>query len=283
MKQSTFRRNLIWLRICITFFLLAIASLFLLSFTVSSRLTDDMWKQLGLTQAQGTEKIRNSFVNNYLDHYGIRNLKSIATGNRGAVAKILLEYTKKYVNSATFKIDYEKMRSQAKPIESTPRSVTKESIRKDKIEETKKLMKKTEEIIKTADGEMKKTMQGVLDIHKTNMKDYEDPNSKMINMLWQNELNDREKDKARFRDNMKNWETNFPVDYKVIIKSRLQKYLELAETVDFSAELVEKYGKKRFVNPKYEGKNDDWKMIYRAGKDVYEVTRTFAQNWLKEL
>ncbi|MEI9945940.1 MAG: hypothetical protein WDN26_17180 [Chitinophagaceae bacterium] len=87
----------------------------------------------------------------------------------------------------------------------------------------------------------------------------------------------------RYNENMKYWEKNYPADYKDLIKARLQKYLTLAATVDFSAELTEKNGKKYFVKQEYERKNADWKMIYRAGKDVYETSKAFAESWMKEL
>ncbi len=59
--------------------------------------------------------------------------------------------------------------------------------------------------------------------------------------------------------------------------------LETTKDVDFNAKLTEQYGKKRFVNPAYEAKSAEWKMAFRAGKEVTEVTRSFAQQWLNEL
>lgn len=283
MKPSTFKRNLLWLRICITTFLLAILCLLLFSFTASVRISDDVWKQLGINQMQGTERIKSSFINNYFNEYGLKNAKNIAAGNRAAVAKDILAYTRQYVNSNVFKSEYEKAREYARPRESQPNNKSKESIRKGEIEETKKLIKRTEEIIRTSEGELKKTMEDVLAMHKANLKDYESPDSKMINMLWEGELNTRENDKKRYLDNVKVWEQNYPADYKQVIKMRLQKYLGIAQTVDFSAQLVEKNKKKYFVNNSYEAKNSEWKMIYRAGREVYDVTKVFAEQWLKDL
>lgn len=283
MKKKSFNTNLTWLRICITTFVLAIISLFLFSFTVAEKVDEDLWKQLGLTQVQGTEKIKKTFIYDYFDSYGLRTAKNIATGNRAAVTKDLLTYVKQYLNSTAFKTTYEKERSQAKPNLPTPNSKTKEGIRKDKIDETKELMKKTEEIIKTTTPEMKKTMQDILTMHKKNLADYQDSNSQMINMLWEQELFSRESDKKHYEENLKNWESNYPADFKSLVKARLQRYLTVAATVDFNAELVEKYNKKRFVNQAYEGKNYEWKMIFRAGKEVYDVAKVFAEQWLKEL
>jgi hypothetical protein len=284
MKQSSFIKNLVWLRVCIMLFLLAIASLFLLSFTVTNHVGEELWKQLGLTQQQGNDKIKNSFINDYFDTYGLRTAKNIATGNRAAIAKDLLTYVKQYVNSPSFKTVYEKERNYAKPNVPVPNSKTKESIRKDKIEETKKLMKTTEEIIKTSKDDMKKTMQNILDMHKKNLADYQDPNSKFIDMLWKQELSTRESDMKHYEENLKRWETNYPANHKEVVKMRLQRYLTVAATVDFGAELVTGTDKKkRFVNRTYESKNYEWKMIYRAGKEVYDVAKVFAENWQKEL
>ena len=65
--------------------------------------------------------------------------------------------------------------------------------------------------------------------------------------------------------------------------SRLQKFVDLAKTVDFNAELKTIDGKKKFVNTAYEYKSYEWKQIYRAGKDVIEPAVTFAEQWIKEL
>lgn len=283
MKQTSFQKNMLWLRICITAFLLAIISLFLLSFTVSGKLADDIWKQLGLSQAQGTEKIKSSFFNNYFDYYGARNAKNITAGNRAAIAKDLLTYVKQYVASAAFRTEYEKLRIQAKPSAPEVHTKSKEDIRKKMIAETEKGMKTTEDILKTANAEMKEMMQSILEMHKANLKEYKNPNSEMINMMYDGEVMNQQNDQRLYQQNLKTWETNYPVDYRQVVKSRLEKYLSIGSTVDFSAELVEKYGKKRFVNPKYEAKSDEWKMIYRAGKEVYGVAKVFAEQWVKEL
>lgn len=59
--------------------------------------------------------------------------------------------------------------------------------------------------------------------------------------------------------------------------------LDATKDIDYNAELVEKYNKKRFVNPAYESKNTEWKQGFRAGKEVTEPARAFVQKWLNEL
>jgi hypothetical protein len=57
----------------------------------------------------------------------------------------------------------------------------------------------------------------------------------------------------------------------------------LTQGIDFNAALKESGGNKVFVNPAYEKKSNKWKMAFRAGKEVTEAARAFAQQWLKEL
>ena len=115
------------------------------------------------------------------------------------------------------------------------------------------------------------------------LKEYKDPNSQMIDLFYQGEVMGHQSNISRYKEDMTSVGNKVPADHKQIVKARLQKYLSLAATVNFDAELYEKNGKKYFVKHEYEIKNDEWKMIYRAGKEVYEVTKAFAENWLKEL
>jgi hypothetical protein len=207
----------------------------------------------------------------------------MATADRSALAKNLLGFTKQYVSGSAFKSEYEKLRMEAKPAEPAEIVKTKEQIRKERIEETKESLKNLEETMKKMDAEMKKAMESAIDAQRDMLKDYEDPASQMIDIFYQGELMNRDNNIRRYKEDLQQWEANYPADYKEIIKARLQKYLDIAKTVDFGAELVERNGKKYFVKQEYERKSDNWKMIYRAGKEVYDVARPFAESWLQEL
>ncbi len=73
----------------------------------------------------------------------------------------------------------------------------------------------------------------------------------------------------------------YPENSKELIKDRLKYFIELSSTVDFSAKT--QGSRKTFVNPEYEEKPSDWKMCYRAGKEVIEAARQEAQRWLNEM
>jgi hypothetical protein len=243
---------------------------------------EDLWKQLGITQQQGTEKIRNSFMNGYLEYYGVKNAKNIAAGNRAVVAKDLLTYAKSYVNNASFKAAWDKERMAAKPIAPEKQVFTKEDIRKEKLAEVQKWIKQSQELIKQM-PQLEKDMKKTMEEYNKIQADYKDPNSQMIELFYQDKLRTQREELASHEERVKKWNENYPADHKQRIKKYLQKYLELATTVDFDAALAEKYGKKVFVKQEYERRHPDWKMIFRAGKEVYEVARPFTEQWIKEL
>ncbi|MES1214390.1 MAG: hypothetical protein ABUT20_02640 [Bacteroidota bacterium] len=260
-----------------------ILAITLLSFS-AKKYTDEFWNQLGISQQMGDESIRESFLQGYLYNYGAKSAKNIAAGNRAAVTKDLLTYTKQYVNSDAFKKEYEKRRLGAKPIEPQKKvAKTKDEIRKERIDETKKAIDDLEKKMSTFTPDVKKIMEGVLVTQKQQLKDYQDPNSQMIDIMAQGEKMSVENDLKNYEENVKKWEEEYPAGPNGFIKKRLQQYLDIVNTVDFTAALKDVNGKKKFVNDSYERKSNDWKKVYRAGKEVNDVAKPFAGAWVKEL
>lgn len=75
-------------------------------------------------------------------------------------------------------------------------------------------------------------------------------------------------------------EKKYPTDPNELVKTRLKDFLAISATVDFDAQLT---SYRTFVNSEYEKKSSEWKMCYRAGKEVVEAARIEAQKWLDEL
>ena len=282
MQQRMLTIALIQLRILGIILLLMIPLVFLVSFK-SNRVYADIWQQLGLSKEKGVENIRASFMNGYFHYYGARNARNILLGDRAAIARDLLHYTKQYVESEGFKKQYDVERRQAKPEPDTKAVKTKEEIRKERIAETEKSIRQTEENMKTMKADMVKVLEPMLDMLKKTLKDYQDPNSQMIDLFYQGELMQHEQRIKSYEERMKNWEKNYPEDYRDMVKDRLNKFLKLAKTVDFNAELKEVNGRKKFVRAEYEGKSYDWKQIFRAGKEVIVPAMEFAEQWMREM
>lgn len=262
---------------------LLFASSTLFSFVLADRLAEDIWKRLGIGRQECTERISKSFINGYLQYTGVSNVKNLALNERGAVARDLMTFARQYLSSPAFKAEYDKMRTSSRPVEPEDRTQTKEQIRQKEIEKLKGSIQSMEQITKSMPADQQKSMQSSIDLYRKTIKDYQDPNNKIIEGMYHNQLDERQRDLKYFREDMKKWETEYPADCKQFVKGRLQHYLDVAGTVDFSAALVDKGGKKRFVDPAYQSKNGEWKMIYRAGKEVYEQTKAFIDQWMKEI
>ena len=261
-----------------------LAASLLFSSYKAEKYTDEMWKLLGITRQSGTEGIKNSFLNGYLYCYGARNAKNIAVNDRTAIANDLLIYTKEYISSADFKKQYETMRQNAKPVAPVEKKLrTKEEVQKEEIAKSEKTISETEKNIKEMTPEMKKTMQPVLDMLKQNLKDYRNINNPYFDAIVQGEKYDQENNRTRYEEDSRLWEKNYPAAINEFVADKLTKMLEYTKDIDYNAALVEKYGKKRFVNATYEGKRMEWKQGFRAGKNVTETAREFAKKWLAEL
>lgn len=282
MTDQPINRLLVKLKVPVLIFLLALISVFSFSFTTSRQLAADIWAQLGMTRTQGTDGIKQSFLNGYLYYYGAKNARNIAAGDRATIAKDLLAYTKQFVNSETFKKEYEQLRKDAKPVDPENKVRSKEEIRKEKIAETEKSIRDAEATMKV-NADMAKIMKPTVEMLKKAADDYKKPDNKTIEAYYLYEKNENDNRISSYKERLANWEKEYPSDYREKIKQRLEKFIDLAASVDFTATLKKVGNKMKFVNPVYEGKAYDWKQIYRAGNDVIEPAIQFAEQWIKEL
>jgi hypothetical protein len=270
-------------RIIIALLMLPVAALLLVSYA-TDKMLDDVWKQLGVTEKDGKFDIGTSFREGYATYYTTRNAKKIAMGDRKAVTMGILEYTKKYVNSEAFQKEYLQFRDSKKPQAPQP-LLTKEEVRAKMIARTEEDLKNREASLgRTTNPDTKASYEKTIARYKQSLVDYKDPNNNYIKMSYESEKNRYKYEKAEYDKETALWESNFPATTQLLIKKRLQQFLEVTQDIDYGAELKDgRSGKKLFVNPVYEKKSSKWKMGFRAGKDVTESVRAFAQQWIKEI
>ncbi|GAA4454160.1 hypothetical protein GCM10023189_20280 [Nibrella saemangeumensis] len=72
-------------------------------------------------------------------------------------------------------------------------------------------------------------------------------------------------------------------DLKQVTRNRLSHFIALINTIDFDAKLIRRGNKMAFADPALEGKDGDWKFLYRLGKEPVMAARTVAQQWLADL
>lgn len=280
-KKTSLDSLLTVLRICIITFILALVSLILFSFTVD-RINEEFFKQLGISKTEADKKIAGSILGGYINTYGAKNATHIIVGNRTAVTKDLLAYTKQYVKTTAFKKEYDALKESNKPKEN--KLQTPEEMRKETIEMYKKSIAETEANLKKADASIKSIFENVLTESKKQLKEAEDPNNKTIANYTKNYPQLLKSYQQSYQQSLQEWETKYPANQLLFVKQRLLKFLEETKDIDFNAEINVKNGKKIFVNPVYEkNKGYYWKMAYRAGKEVVEPARAFVTEWLKEI
>lgn len=89
-----------------------------------------------------------------------------------------------------------------------------------------------------------------------------------------------QKDRQKLLDEQRAWNQ---YNLKSMLRQKLDAFIATASSVDFAAQTAAVNGKQRFVNPKYEAKPGDWKMLYRAGKEPVGAALAFARQWRQEL
>lgn len=281
MKQRTAGENLLALLANIVLASILLLSIFVInSFTVH-RIGDDFMKQLGISKTAADEKITNSILGGYLDAYGLKNARNIVMGDRSQVAKDLLVYTRNHVNSEAFKKEYAALKEANKPQKATVK--TPEELKSETIDAIKKMITTSENGLKTANSTMKPIYEKMLADGKKQLAEAQSPNYSQFKMYEKNYpmmVQNLEEGHAAM---MKEWEATYPADQKQFVKRRLQEFLNITEGIDFNAALVIKNGKKYFAKAEYENKDNRWKMAFRAGKDVVEPARAFAQQWIDEI
>jgi len=257
----------------------AIVSIFSAGFTGKS---STPWTRLGIPESRAVENIRQSFLEGYLYTYGASSAKNVALGDRASIAVDVLTYTKSYVSSPAFIKAYEEARKAATPVKPVqPRS--KEQIQREKIAELDKTIADGEQSMKTLPKDLIEPFKEVQQMLKDQKKDYENPDSEMLALLVSSESYIYSSANARYQEELEQWQKDYPSDHKIMIKARLESFLQLTADVDYNAALKEEYHKKKFVNSAYEKKPAEWKMAYRAGKPAVDAARTFAKAWLTEL
>ena len=284
MEQKMLRILLIQLKLvaagCVGFMIFFLSA----AFRPDNRSTDP-WKEMGISKAEGEDFITESFLRGYLYTYGTNNLQNVITGNRTAITREVLGYCKKHVSTASFSIQYREFRMKTQPV--APGIKTKEQIRTELVSNYEEQIINNQQMVNYAlvmkNMEMKKKAEKAMAKCRKTLEEINTGNSKIMteqmiyaDMRYQSDL-------EKYQIKICQWEKDYPADTRQLIKRRLEYFLDLTKDIDFNASLKELNGKKIFVNPAYEQKPAEWKMGYRAGKEVVQTARTFAGQWMKEL
>ncbi|HYE56208.1 MAG TPA: hypothetical protein VD996_15270 [Chitinophagaceae bacterium] len=282
MKHSALNPLLPAAKTFIALSVIAVIALFSLAMK-AKEVTDDIWKQLGISQVDANRNIFSSFRDGHLRYSGARLAKNIAEGNRAAVINELGAYAKKYTASAEFKKEYASFRARKKPQEPMLITLTADMVKTQEKERLEKAIKSTEANANHPNPKIKNSVPSRLEALKKELAALDEPDNKTIKQRLDNAARSNEQATKMYNQAVQKFEAEYPESPEPMIKKRLQQILDITADVDYAAELKEVDNKKIFVNPVYEKKPLEWKMAFRAGKPATDAVRAFAQQWLQEL
>ena len=212
---------------------------------------------------------------------GAETFKAAGLTARARLVQSALTWFKAYTESAAFKAEYARQRESAKPTPPESRGGVDGELAKQKAERRKSLEQMKQSLAKMS-PEMRSQMEATIK-QMEEMYAKQDADPQMAAMMRQSlEMQGVEETKSH-QERLAEHEKKFPADPKVLIARRLREFLALSQDVDFNAQLQPLGRKKIFVNSAYEGKPENWKLCFRAGKPAVDAARIFATAWLKEL
>jgi hypothetical protein len=84
-----------------------------------------------------------------------------------------------------------------------------------------------------------------------------------------------------YRERLAQYKAN--ADPNALIKKRLWEFIALADRVDFDAKTISTGYRTEFVRADYRAQSNDWKFLYRMGKEPVMAARDMARAWLTEI
>lgn len=242
----------------------------------------DLPAKLGLTAVEAREGVLETLMSGspYNDA-AFRAFKALPPSGRAAVVRSGLAWIKAYVQSAEFKTAYANARAQEKPTPPEGLDSADEMMKKQQAEFAKQVAEMRKNMA-GLDAETRKTMEEAIKQMEAQMAAMQKDPDQMAAMRQGVEMQ-RQADKERYAEQVKVWEENYPADPRLLIRKRIEEFLELSADVNFEAKLVPSGSRMRFADDEYEDKPPDWKVCFRAGKEATMAAREFAQAWLAEL
>lgn len=259
--------------------LLILGALFAFGFTFAS--LDDSLRLLKLPREEALTLIKLSLLNANLNTS--KAIGKVVETKRVQITQDMLKMAWDYTNSPEFAVWWKEYREAQKPMMQPTPNVSHDT-RGEHIRnlETKLVEARAEQ--DTASESQKARLQATIVHLEKTIKELKTMSPKQDSMMNQMFVKMRDDALIDYTHQMEFWKERFPENGKQFVKARLDEYLALAASVDFSAQLKPgPNGVLVFVEPEYENKSYQWKMCYRAGRDANIAAMKIVRDWLREL
>lgn len=261
--------------------LLVVPAGLLFSFSVIHSRLNEVLKTLEITEENAKARIGSSFMHASLDAPINRAIVGLAVGKRATVVNQLGDYMKLFLASPEFENGYREWRNGMLP-------KGWEALVQERADE---VIKDIEEDLAQAEANPEMKTKYAREIKaskekKAALSDPKHPNRAQFIKEIEEELKEQE-DMAsiiqQYKEESAELEKKYPARVNDLIRLRLQEFLDVTATINFDAKLVTRKGKQYFEDPALEKKDDEWKRLFRCGKETITAARTYAQGWLKSL
>lgn len=259
--------------------LFILGALFTFGFTFAS--LDDSLRLLKLPREEALTLIKLSLVNANLNTS--KAIGKVVETKRVQITEDMLRMAWSYTNSPEFTIWWREYRESHKPIMQPMPSMS-HDMHGDHIRNLEVKLADTRAQQDTASGNHKARLQSEITHLEKTLKELHNMSPKHDSMMSQMFTKMRDEALVDYNYQIEFWKERFPENGKLFVKARLDEYLALAASVDFSAQLKPgPNGVLVFVEPEYENKNYHWKMCYRAGREANTAAIRIVREWLREL
>ena len=242
-------------------------------------------KTLKLTEADVNSTIFSNISAPSFYFPNVRELKSIATGERAGMVDVVGGYVKQYASSEDFKKQYNEFRETKKPTE-PEKPKTMAQLKEEQRESLNKSLEEMKDAKAKATADQKEMYESTIQIFVEQLNQLDDPNNTMFSPEMDTYMQTAyQQQMEQYNQEVSEWEATYPVNNtNSLIKKCLESFLDQTKDVDFNAPTaIGQYGKTVFVKQEYERKNNLWKLCFRSGKETTDAARKFAQVWLSEL
>lgn len=256
----------------------------------------DVFTDLGITKLQAEDFINRSLTGDVF--LSPSSVTKTPLASRVSIVQAIGVFARSYTKTDDFKnryADWWKSQEPVKPETSEARMAREKAEQAQSVADAEKSQKEMvqnmkKQIAETKDAAIKKQLEEALrysiDIQAQLKKEMESPD-------YKEQMKEMQEITARvYMEEYKEKSKKYTSDYaywktiqnpNVLIKQRLNRFLEISSTVDFNAQLKTVNNRKKFVKDDYEQKNDTWRRCFRAGKPAVDAARAISQEWLNEL
>ena len=269
--------------------MLLFLSVFILSAFIAGRIIDEqavnILKQLKLSEDNAKSEIFSDIAGPAFYFPNVKELKSVAEGDRAATVQVVGKYVKDYTSTEEFKNRYNDYRESLKP-SSPEKPKSMEELKNQNREELKSSIEEMKVTKSQMPEDQQAMLEGTIVILEEQLKQLDDPDNTMYSAEMDKMMQETYRQAVELHEQkIAEWEKKYPADNPAeMIKQWLTDFIERTKDVDFKAEtVIDENGRTVFDKQEYERKDNLWKLCYRAGNETTESAREFAQTWLGEL